>query len=232
MTKSHFLYFYLTFQILEHKIFLKGCVKMAIQDIKSKINDNKQEKERKLLNTALHLFTEKGIKKTSIQDIVHEAGIAKGTFYLYFKDKYELQDVLLAKTSHEFFANACKKANQHHFDRLDDKIIFIIDSIINELIDRPNILKFIQKNLSLGLYSEKLTDLLDSEELGIKELFVREVKEKDIPLEYPEMTLFMIIELVSSTVFTSIVEKQPLPIDEFKPHLYKTIRLLINEKID
>ena len=40
----------------------------------------------------------------------------------------------------------------------------------------------------------------------------------------------MIIELVSSTVFTSIVEKQPLPIDEFKPHLYKTIRLLINEK--
>ena len=44
------------------------------------------------------------------------------------------------------------------------------------------------------------------------------------------MTLFMIIELVSSTVFTSIVEKQPLPINEFKPHLYKTIRLLINEK--
>ena len=56
-----------------------------------------------------------------------------------------------------------------------------------------------------------------------------DLKEKDIPLEYPEMTLFMIIELVSSTVFTSIVESHPLPIEEFKPHLYKTIRLLINE---
>ena len=54
---------------------------MAIKEIKSKINDNKQEKERKLLNTALHLFSEKGIKKTSIQDIVKDAGIAKGTFY-------------------------------------------------------------------------------------------------------------------------------------------------------
>ena len=42
---------------------------MAIQDIKSKINDNKQEKERKLLNTALHLFTEKGIK--SKEDVIH-----------------------------------------------------------------------------------------------------------------------------------------------------------------
>ena len=81
---------------------------MAIKEIKSKINDNKQEKERKLLNTALHLFSEKGIKKTSIQDIVKDAGIAKGTFYLYFKDKYELQDVLLAKTSHELFSKACK----------------------------------------------------------------------------------------------------------------------------
>lgn len=195
-----------------------------------KVEDNKKLKMNTLLQTAFDLFTGKGFAKTTVSDIVNQAGLAKGTFYLYFKDKYELQDVLLAKTSHELFSKACKEATQQQFDRLDDKIVFIIDSIINELIVRPNILKFIQKNLSLGLYSEKLTDLLDSEELGIKELFIREVKEKDIPLEYPEMTLFMIIELVSSTVFTSIVEKQPLPIDEFKPHLYKTIRLLINEK--
>ena len=200
---------------------------MAIKEIKSKINDNKQEKERKLLNTALHLFSEKGIKKTSIQDIVKDAGIAKGTFYLYFKDKYELQDVLLAKTSHELFSKACKEATQQQFDRLDDKIVFIIDSIINELIDRPNILKFIQKNLSLGLYSEKLTDLLDSEELGIKELFIREVKEKDIPLEYPEMTLFMIIELVGSVCFTTIILKEPTDIDSIKPVLFKKILAMI-----
>lgn len=194
-----------------------------------KVEDNKKLKMNTLLQTAFDLFTGKGFAKTTVSDIVNQAGLAKGTFYLYFKDKYELQDVLLAKTSHELFSKACKEATQQQFDRLDDKIVFIIDSIINELIVRPNILKFIQKNLSLGLYSEKLTDLLDSEELGIKELFVNEVKEKDIPLEYPEMTLFMIIELVSSTVFTSIVESHPLPIEEFKPHLYKIIRLLINE---
>ena len=178
------------------------------------------------------LMAKQSLDKMTVTDIVKHSGMTRQTFYRYFKDKYELQDVLLAKTSHEFFSNACKEANKYHFDRLDDKIIFIIDSIIDALITRPNILKFIQKNLSLGLYSEKLTDLLDSEELGIKELFVNEVKEKDIPLEYPEMTLFMIIELVSSTVFTSIVEKQPLPIEEFKPHLYKTIRLLISEKVE
>ena len=40
----------------------------------------------------------------------------------------------------------------------------------------------------------------------------------------------MIIELVGSTVFNSIVKEIPLPINEYKPYLYKTIRLLLNEK--
>ena len=39
----------------------------------------------------------------------------------------------------------------------------------------------------------------------------------------------MIIELVGSTVFSSIVKKEPLPIDEYKPILYKTIKMMLNE---
>ena len=46
--------------------------------------DNKLEKENKLLNTAFKLFTQKGVDNTSIQDIADNAGVGKGTFYLYF----------------------------------------------------------------------------------------------------------------------------------------------------
>ena len=87
---------------------------MAIKEIKSKINDNKQEKERKLLNTALHLFSEKGLKKLLFKILLKMQVLLKELFYLYFKDKYELQDVLLAKTSHELFSKACKEATQQH----------------------------------------------------------------------------------------------------------------------
>lgn len=203
---------------------------MALDNIKSKIQDNKNEKEKKLLDTALKLFIEKGIKKTSIADIAKNAGIAKGTFYLYFKDKYELQDILLAKTSYELFSKAQKALEEKNIDRLDDKIIFMIDYIIDALKNDLNIIRFIQKNLSLGLYSEKINDLLDSHELGIKELFIQEVRQRHIALENPEITLYMIIELVSSTVCSSIINQHPLPIDDFKPHLYHTIKLMINEK--
>ena len=58
-----------------------------------------ENKETRLLNTAFKLFTEKGIKDTSIQEIVDTADVGKGTFYLYFKDKYEIRDILIAKKS-------------------------------------------------------------------------------------------------------------------------------------
>jgi hypothetical protein len=58
-------------------------------------------------------------------------------------------------------------------------------------------------------------------------LFLKEVNENNIKLENPEVTLFMIIELVSSTCFNSILYDEPLPIEEYKPYLYDTIKRLI-----
>ena len=55
-----------------------------------KIELNKLQKQTSLLNTAYELFTTKGVNKTSIAEISKAAGIAKGTFYLYFKDKYDI----------------------------------------------------------------------------------------------------------------------------------------------
>ena len=48
-----------------------------------------------LARTAFDLFRDKGFAKTTISDIVSDAGLAKGTFYLYFKDKYDLRDKLI-----------------------------------------------------------------------------------------------------------------------------------------
>ncbi|MFC0301099.1 TetR/AcrR family transcriptional regulator [Virgibacillus soli] len=46
-------------------------------------------KKRQIVDAALTLFVEKGFGQTSIQDIITEAKIAKGTFYNYFSSKNE-----------------------------------------------------------------------------------------------------------------------------------------------
>lgn len=195
----------------------------------SKVETNKNDKLNRLLDTAFKLFTEKGINHTSIQDIVNQAGVAKGTFYLYFKNKYEIQDHLLARTSYRLFHEALEASKEQHMARLDDEIIFIIDYIIDYLVQNPQVINFIKKNLSLGLYREKISVLMDDKDLALNDLFLSEVKTRHLDLPNPEVTLFMIIELVGSTVFSSIVKKEPLPIDEYKPILYQTIKMMINE---
>lgn len=50
-----------------------------------------------ILETAKKLFSKNGYQATSINEIIDKAGIATGTFYLYFDDKFALYSYLLAK---------------------------------------------------------------------------------------------------------------------------------------
>ena len=196
-----------------------------------KVSNKKLDKEKRLLDTAFKLFTEKGIKETSIQSIVDEADVGKGTFYLYFKDKYQLRDVLIARKSQKLFDDALNSLKKNYIENFSDQIVFIINYVIDELNKNQLLLKLISKNLSLGVYNEtiqkiSLTSSLTAES-SLHDLFVNGVKKNNIRLENPDVTLYIIIELVSSTCFNSILYKDPLPIEEFKPHLYKVIRNLI-----
>jgi AcrR family transcriptional regulator len=50
-------------------------------------------------DAAMRVIARKGIEETTIQDIADEAGIAKGTIYVYFRDREEL----LSRTADRLF---------------------------------------------------------------------------------------------------------------------------------
>lgn len=199
---------------------------------KDKIDNEKKNKESRLLDTAFNLFTKKGIKDTSIQDIVDNANVAKGTFYLYFKDKYEIRDILIAKKSKKLFNDALEALHKNYISNFADQIIFVINHVINALSKNTLLLKFISKNLSWGVYNETVTKLYgeaEKEDDSIYYFFMKGIKENNIKLKNPEVTLYMIVELASSTCFNSILNNEPLPIEDFKPYLYDIIRSLLIE---
>ena len=165
-------------------------------------NNKQKSKENRLLNTAFKLFTEKGIKDTSVQEIADQANVGKGTFYLYFKDKYEIRDILIVKKSQKLFSDALKEMKKNYIKNLSDQVIFIINYVIDELTKRPLLLNFISKNLSWGIYNTTVSKIYEEttdEEESVYNLFLKGVKENNLKLKNPELTLFMIIELVSST---------------------------------
>lgn len=198
-----------------------------IKSYKTKTMENKEEKEKKLLESAFQLFTEKGFKSTSIQEIVDHAGVAKGTFYLYFKDKYDIQDYLITYKSNQLFLKAIKHVDKLKIEKFEDRIIAIIDYLIDEFIKHEELLLFISKNLSLGVFGDSLSNLLDRDSLGVLELLKKEITDNKINVKNPELTFFMIIELTSSVVFSSITTNKPLPIEELKPVLYEKIKKIL-----
>lgn len=110
-----------------------------------KLDTNKKVKRDSLLDTAFRLFMSQGISKTSISDIVDQAGVAKGTFYLYFKDKYDIHNKLICHKSAQLLKNALSRLMTANISDFEDSIVFIADSILNQLSENPNLLKFISK---------------------------------------------------------------------------------------
>ena len=56
----------------------------------SKREQRTAERRRRLLESAMEEFLSSGFAATRVEDVAARAGIAKGTVYLYCKDKEEL----------------------------------------------------------------------------------------------------------------------------------------------
>ncbi|EMY5508505.1 MULTISPECIES: TetR/AcrR family transcriptional regulator [Bacillus] len=65
-----------------------------------------EERRKEILETAERLFVTKGYTKTTVNDILKEIGIAKGTFYHYFKSKEEVMDEIIMRIIKDDVAKA------------------------------------------------------------------------------------------------------------------------------
>ena len=189
----------------------------------STVEEKKQIKRDRLLASAYTLFIKKGLYETSINDIVEYAGVAKGTFYLYFKDKWDINEQVIIEKSRLIFDEAIINTNDKKIDNFKDKIICIVDYIINSFVDNKDLLKLINKNLSCGLYNK----IINEEYINIRESLKDELKIYNKKIKNPDIVLYMIVELVGSSIYESIINNNPLPIDEYKPFLFDQIPKMI-----
>ena len=181
--------------------------------MKSKIIENKKIKESNLLQAAFNLFTKEDITNVSVNDIVKSAGVAKGTFYLYFKDKYQIRDILIQKEAHRLFEEAHKQLEKNDIRNFEDSVIFLINQVLIRLENNPLILNTAIDNDSFNLIKE----------------FNEIATANGYEFKNSEVILYLIVELTGSTCYNSILHSQPLPIEEYKPILFDSIRAILSQ---
>ena len=188
-----------------------------------KLEINKKQKKNALFQTAFDLFTKKGFAKTTISDIVNQAGLAKGTFYLYFKDTYDLRDKLIAYKAGQLFADAHKALATREVSGFEDQMMWMMDYIIERFQKEHALLQFIAKNLSWGIFKNAFERTVPEESQKFYEYYLEMMKKSAVTCEEPELMLFTFIELVGSTCYNCILFEQPVTMDKYLPYLHKAI---------
>lgn len=197
-----------------------------------KLESNKKQKKEALLNTAFDLFTSKGIQKTSISDIADNAGVAKGTFYLYFRDKYDIRNKLISHKASQLFLAAYEQLKKSDCTDFEDQIVFMSKHIIDRLSKDQSLLNFISKHLSWGIFKNAIIEASDNADENIYFIFDNLLHQSGHRFKNPEIMVFSIIEFVSGTSYNTILYEQPVPLEEMKPYIFKVIRQIIENHYD
>ena len=138
---------------------------------------NEQERERitrKLMDSGEERFVRFGLKKTTVDDLVQDAGIAKGSFYQFFDSKESLFFAIQEKIESELKENLIKRLD----DLISDPAIMIKEffkTLVNvleqhpflKLITDPEIFELLIRNIS----PQQLMEHRRIDELFYKNLF-------------------------------------------------------------
>lgn len=196
---------------------------------KNTVFEKKLFKKNKLFDAAFELFISRGINQTAIDDIVKKAGVAKGTFYLYFKDKYDIMDRIILKKSSHIIKEAMDATIEMHYENFIDAMIFFIDYIIDFFKNNKMLLKLIYKNLSWGLYRKALNSDENEEMQNVKNILFENMQREGFDDDEIEKTIFMVVELTGSVIYSSIILEEPDTIENMKETLFKTIKKMLTQ---
>lgn len=186
-----------------------------------KITKKKNEKYTKILDTALGLFEKNGTHLVSIDEIVKGAGVAKGTFYLYFKDRYDLISTLIIEKASKYMSLLSDEYKPRDFGDVSTSVRHYIEYISDFLQKNKTLCILIEKNLNTCVNA-----VAQTKEGPIKELYEKiftELINCGVAEAEARAKLYLYIELIVSSCCNAIIRETPYTIEELKPHLCQII---------
>lgn len=101
----------------------------------------REARRAELVSAAASLFSERGVAKTTVSDIVKVAGVAQGTFYLYFDSKDEVVLAVVERMGEAMIDGAAARveAGQSVVDKL-----LILRDLLSDVGSEPGAAELIE----------------------------------------------------------------------------------------
>ncbi len=169
------------------------------------------EKRNDILNSAERLFSIKGYEKCSVSNILDDVGIAKGTFYYYFKSKEEVLDSIINGITEIVIERAEAVASDPELSPVE-KIINVIlslnikseiDNKFMEGVHKPENALVHQKSLT-----QMVTRIIPILDKIVSEGINKEIFKSEFPTQYMQIFLTSSMTLLDDGIFKMTPQEQ------------------------
>lgn len=194
-----------------------------------KIAQKKNEKYQKLIVSAFELFERNGVSGVSIDEIVKKAGVAKGTFYLYFQDKFDLISKLILKKATDFLQELHLDAENIQIQN-DEDLNLCVPRFVDILVD------FLVKNKTLTVLIDKNIDVCVNALIAHREGVVKALynnilaffEQRGFSEEEIRIKMYIYISMIVSSCCNALLRAKPYTLRELKPQLYEIVTVSIS----
>ena len=190
----------------------------------------KLEKKIKILEAAFSLFKQNSVGSTAIDDVVKATGIARGTFYLYFRDKTDLMEQLVMYKSAEYVKEIFRALfAEADMEAMDLKTLAetFISGYIDFLVNNKEILAVLSKNMSACIRKE--AESPDPEFEQYYGVILSKMQEYGYEPEKAHIIFYILMDMIGSVCCDAILLGKPYTIDEIRePVITSALNILRN----
>ena len=197
----------------------------------SKLEEKKNIKRTNILEAAAKLFMDKSFASTAVDDVVKMAGVAKGTFYLYFKDKYDLLNQIVAYKGAEVLRGGldalAEKAREEEMT-LTSKVLFLTDYFADYLSAHRDFAALVNKNLTF--FFKSFSSGENAEFTAVADRFISAFTSDGYAQNEAKMKVYMLTELIGTVCCEAVLETGPFTLEEIRPVLKNTVTGILEAK--
>lgn len=159
---------------------------------KKRIRKTNDQRFEEILDICEKQFYLKGYAGTTIAEIIKEAGIAKGTFYYYFKSKEDIMDAVIRR----YVKSECDKINSAMHDDLDAvnklKVLFEVTQSNEDNNHKLRMINIIHR-LDAELYVRSMAESINGIMPILIKIIEQGIQEGVFKIEHPLTTAQLIL---------------------------------------
>lgn len=156
-----------------------------------------EERRHEIITAARELFSTNGFENTTVNDIIQRIGVAKGTFYYYFKSKDEIADAVIRdaiERSVQSFRQINTDADVNAIEKFSEIVRFFSEEASKHY--ETGLMAYLHHSDNVTLHLKMKVGLIKEFTPIITDVIQQGVQEKVFQTDFPkEIAEFLLIGL-------------------------------------